>query len=176
MHKMAELQAAATTDARSRRAIAEQIRQWELNVESVHVRLFRYRCYAASLRGGEPPNPKGLLSVTSRLTKAGLARLGAFTASSLHATVCARDDFSVRDRSLSLPRGDSRRRGLISALLGPERARLSPAEAAGGSASADVGAAAPVPDSGFALLGDPQRAGEPQETTSCRESDCLMKL
>ncbi|XP_061426822.1 rho guanine nucleotide exchange factor TIAM1-like isoform X2 [Lethenteron reissneri] len=161
MHKMAELQAAATTDARSRRAIAEQIRQWELNVESVHVRLFRYRCYAASLRGGEPPNPKGLLSVTSRLTKAGLARLGAFTASSLHATVCARDDFSVRDRSLSLPRGDSRRRGLISALLGPERVRLSPAEAAGGSASADVGAAAPVPDSGFALLGDPQRAGFP---------------
>lgn len=49
--------------------------------------LFRYRCYLASLQGGELPNPKRLLAFASRPTKVAMGRLGIFSVSSFHALV-----------------------------------------------------------------------------------------
>lgn len=49
--------------------------------------LFRFRCYLASLQGGELPNPKRLLAVASRPTKLAMGRLGIFSVSSFHALV-----------------------------------------------------------------------------------------
>lgn len=49
--------------------------------------LFRMRCYLASLQGGELPNPKSLLAIASRPSKATLGRLGMFSVSSFHALV-----------------------------------------------------------------------------------------
>lgn len=49
--------------------------------------LFRYRCYLASLQGGELPNPKTLLAFASRPTKDAMGRLGIFSVSSFHALV-----------------------------------------------------------------------------------------
>lgn len=49
--------------------------------------LFRFRCYLASLQGGELPNPKRLLAFASRPTKLAMGRLGIFSVSSFHALV-----------------------------------------------------------------------------------------
>ena len=49
--------------------------------------LFRYRCYLASLQGGELPNPKRLLAFASRPTKLAMGRLGIFSVSSFHVLV-----------------------------------------------------------------------------------------
>jgi len=61
--------------------------------------LFRFRCYLASLQGGELPNPKRLLAVASRPTKLAMGRLGIFSVSSFHAL--------VKTLSLSLSQFDS---------------------------------------------------------------------
>lgn len=57
--------------------------------------LFRFRCYLASLQGGELPNPKRLLAVASRPTKLAMGRLGIFSVSSFHALVTASLHFDV---------------------------------------------------------------------------------
>lgn len=49
--------------------------------------LFRFRCYLASLQGGELPNPKRLLAFASRPTKLAMGRLGIFSVSSFHTLV-----------------------------------------------------------------------------------------
>lgn len=64
-----------------------QIFLWEQNLEQFHMDLFRFRCYLASLQGGELPNPKRLLAVASRPTKLAMGRLGIFSVSSFHALV-----------------------------------------------------------------------------------------
>lgn len=57
--------------------------------------LFRFRCYLASLQGGELPNPKRLLAFASRPTKLAMGRLGIFSVSSFHALVNITSPFPV---------------------------------------------------------------------------------
>ncbi|CAN9502292.1 unnamed protein product [Ophioblennius macclurei] len=117
MKKMAELQLTVVGDPKNRKAIENQIQQWEQNLERFNMDLFRMRCYLASLQGGELPNPKSLLAIASRPTKSTLGRLGIFSVSSFHALICSRDDAAVRRRSLSLTH-KQRKRGLFSSLKG----------------------------------------------------------
>ncbi|XP_037341880.2 rho guanine nucleotide exchange factor TIAM2 isoform X2 [Pungitius pungitius] len=117
MRKMAELQLTVVSDPKNRKAIENQIQQWEQNLEKFNMDLFRMRCYLASLQGGELPNPKSLLATASRPTKATLGRLGIFSVSSFHALICSRDEATLRRRSLSLTHR-RRKKGLFSSLKG----------------------------------------------------------
>ncbi|XP_026155401.1 T-lymphoma invasion and metastasis-inducing protein 2 isoform X2 [Mastacembelus armatus] len=117
MKKMAELQMTVVSDPKNRKAIENQIQQWEQNLERFNMDLFRMRCYLASLQGGELPNPKSLLAIASRPTKTTLGRLGIFSVSSFHALICSRDEATLRRRSLSLTYRQ-RKRGLFSSLKG----------------------------------------------------------
>ncbi|XP_072314330.1 rho guanine nucleotide exchange factor TIAM2-like [Eucyclogobius newberryi] len=117
MKKMAELQLTVVHDPKNRKAIENQIQQWEQNLERFNMDLFRMRCYLASLQGGELPNPKSLLAIASRPTKTTLARLGIFSVSSFHALICSRDEAILRRRSLSLT-CRQHKRGLFSSLKG----------------------------------------------------------
>ncbi|CAL9686338.1 unnamed protein product [Knipowitschia caucasica] len=117
MKKMAELQLTVVHNPKNRKAIENQIQQWEQNLERFNMDLFRMRCYLASLQGGELPNPKSLLAIASRPTKTTLARLGIFSVSSFHALICSRDEATLRRRSLSLT-GRQNKRGLFSSLKG----------------------------------------------------------
>uniref|UniRef100_A0A8C7WQ40 TIAM Rac1 associated GEF 2a n=1 Tax=Oryzias sinensis TaxID=183150 RepID=A0A8C7WQ40_9TELE len=117
MKKMAELQLTVVGDPKNRKAIENQIQQWEQNLERFNMDLFRMRCYLASLQGGELPNPKSLLAIASRPTKSTLGRLGIFSVSSFHALICSRDEAAVRRRSLSLT-CRQRKKGLFSSLKG----------------------------------------------------------
>uniref|UniRef100_A0AAQ6ADQ8 TIAM Rac1 associated GEF 2a n=1 Tax=Amphiprion ocellaris TaxID=80972 RepID=A0AAQ6ADQ8_AMPOC len=117
MKKMAELQLTVVGDPKNRKAIENQIQQWEQNLERFNMDLFRMRCYLASLQGGELPNPKSLLAIASRPTKTTLGRLGIFSVSSFHALICSRDEATVRRRSLSLTYRQHKR-GLFSSLKG----------------------------------------------------------
>ncbi|KAM9777823.1 rho guanine nucleotide exchange factor TIAM2 [Neosynchiropus ocellatus] len=117
MKKMAELQLTIVNEPKNRKAIENQIQQWEQNLERFNMDLFRMRCYLASLQGGELPNPKSLLAIASRPTKSTLGRLGIFSVSSFHALICSRDEATQRRRSLSL-NDRKRKRGLFSSLKG----------------------------------------------------------
>ncbi|XP_067335570.1 rho guanine nucleotide exchange factor TIAM2 isoform X2 [Channa argus] len=117
MKKMAELQLTVVSDPKNRKAIENQIQQWEQNLEKFNMDLFRMRCYLASLQGGELPNPKSLLAIASRPTKTTLGRLGIFSVSSFHALICSRDEATLRRRSLSLT-CRQRKKGLFSSLKG----------------------------------------------------------
>ncbi|XP_071761913.2 rho guanine nucleotide exchange factor TIAM2 isoform X3 [Centroberyx gerrardi] len=117
MKKMAELQLTVVSDPKNRKAIENQIQQWEQNLERFNMDLFRMRCYLASLQGGELPNPKSLLAIASRPTKTTLGRLGIFSVSSFHALICSRDEATLRRRSVSLTHRQ-RKRGLFSSLKG----------------------------------------------------------
>uniref|UniRef100_A0A8C6SNS1 TIAM Rac1 associated GEF 2a n=1 Tax=Neogobius melanostomus TaxID=47308 RepID=A0A8C6SNS1_9GOBI len=117
MKKMAELQLTVVHNPKNRKAIENQIQQWEQNLERFNMDLFRMRCYLASLQGGELPNPKSLLATASRPTKSTLARLGIFSVSSFHALICSRDEATLRRRSQSLT-CRQRKRGLFSSLKG----------------------------------------------------------
>ncbi|CAJ1073885.1 T-lymphoma invasion and metastasis-inducing protein 2 [Xyrichtys novacula] len=117
MKKMAELQLTVVSDPKNRKAIENQIQQWEQNLERFNMDLFRMRCYLASLQGGELPNPKSLLAIASRPTKTTLGRLGIFSVSSFHALICSRDEATLRRRSLSLTHRE-RKRGLFSSIKG----------------------------------------------------------
>uniref|UniRef100_UPI0037E74F56 rho guanine nucleotide exchange factor TIAM2-like n=1 Tax=Semicossyphus pulcher TaxID=241346 RepID=UPI0037E74F56 len=117
MKKMAELQLTVVSDPKNRKAIENQIQQWEQNLEKFNMDLFRMRCYLASLQGGELPNPKSLLAIASRPTKTTLGRLGIFSVSSFHALICSRDEATLRRRSLSLTYRE-RKRGLFSSIKG----------------------------------------------------------
>ncbi|XP_016331364.1 T-lymphoma invasion and metastasis-inducing protein 2 isoform X3 [Sinocyclocheilus anshuiensis] len=118
MRKMAELQLSIVGDPKNRKAIENQIQQWEQNLERFNMDLFRMRCYLASLQGGELPNPKSLLATVSRPTKAALARLGIFSVSSFHALICSRDEATMRKRSLSLSHRGCSKKGVFSSLKG----------------------------------------------------------
>ncbi|ROL42772.1 T-lymphoma invasion and metastasis-inducing protein 2 [Anabarilius grahami] len=118
MRKMAELQLSIVGDPKNRKAIENQIQQWEQNLERFNMDLFRMRCYLASLQGSELPNPKSLLATASRPTKAALARLGIFSVSSFHALICSRDEATMRKRSLSLSQRGRRKKGVFSSLKG----------------------------------------------------------
>ncbi|TNN75099.1 T-lymphoma invasion and metastasis-inducing protein 1 [Liparis tanakae] len=80
--------------------------------------LFRFRCYLASLQGGELPNPKRLLAVASRPTKLAMGRLGIFSVSSFHALVAARSENGVRRRTQAMSRSCSKRKSRFSSLWG----------------------------------------------------------
>ncbi|MEQ2170680.1 T-lymphoma invasion and metastasis-inducing protein 2, partial [Goodea atripinnis] len=113
MKKMAELQLSIIKDQKNRRAI----QQWEHNLEKLNLDLFRLRCYLSSLQGSELPNPKSLLAVASRPSKATLGRLGVFSVSSFHAlvgisSVCSREEGTLQRRCSLTP-------ALISAQLRP---------------------------------------------------------
>nr|XP_020040641.1 T-lymphoma invasion and metastasis-inducing protein 2 [Castor canadensis] len=118
MKKMAELQLSVVSDPKNRKAIENQIQQWEQNLEKFHMDLFRMRCYLASLQGGELPNPKSLLAAASRLSKLALGRLGVLSVSSFHALVCSRDDSALRKRTLSLTQRGRNKKGIFSSLKG----------------------------------------------------------
>ncbi|XP_007451401.1 PREDICTED: T-lymphoma invasion and metastasis-inducing protein 2 isoform X2 [Lipotes vexillifer] len=118
MKKMAELQLSVVRDPKNRKAIENQIQQWEQNLEKFHMDLFRMRCYLASLQGGELPNPKSLLAAASRPSKLALGRLGVLSVSSFHALVCSRDDSALRKRTLSLTQRGRHKKGLFSSLKG----------------------------------------------------------
>ncbi|ELK09915.1 T-lymphoma invasion and metastasis-inducing protein 2 [Pteropus alecto] len=118
MKKMAELQLSVVRDPKNRKAIENQIQQWEQNLEKFHMDLFRMRCYLASLQGGELPNPKSLLAATSRPSKLALGRLGVLSVSSFHALVCSRDDSAFRKRTLSLTQRGRNKKGIFSSLKG----------------------------------------------------------
>ncbi|KAL2099127.1 hypothetical protein ACEWY4_005607 [Coilia grayii] len=118
MKKMAELQLSIVSDPKNRKAIENQIQQWEQNLERFNMDLFRMRCYLASLQGGELPNPKSLLATASRPSKAALGRLGIFSVSSFHALICSRDEATLRKRSLSLSQKGRSKRGIFSSLKG----------------------------------------------------------
>ncbi len=61
---MAELQRSVVADPETRQQLAQQIANWEENIERLHCEQFRLRCYMASLQGGELPNPKVLMCNT----------------------------------------------------------------------------------------------------------------
>ncbi|XP_066531573.1 rho guanine nucleotide exchange factor TIAM2 [Hoplias malabaricus] len=118
MKKMAELQLSIVSDSKNRKAIENQIQQWDQNLERFNINLFRMRCYLASLQGGELPNPKSLLATASRPSKSALGRLGIFSVSSFHALICSRDEATLRKHSLSLSQRSHGRRGVFSSLKG----------------------------------------------------------
>lgn len=118
MKKMAELQLSIVNDPKNRKAIENQIQQWEHNLEKFNVDLFRMRCYLASLQGGELPNPKSLLAAASRPSKLALSRLGIFSVSSFHALNCSRDEAMLRKRTLSLSQRIRSKKGIFSSLKG----------------------------------------------------------
>ncbi|XP_066471954.1 rho guanine nucleotide exchange factor TIAM2 isoform X1 [Tiliqua scincoides] len=118
MKKMAELQLSIVSDPKNRKAIENQIQQWEQNLEKFNMDLFRMRCYLASLQGGELPNPKSLLAAAGRSSKIALGRLGIFSVSSFHALICSRDEAALRKRTLSLSQRVQSKKGLFSSLKG----------------------------------------------------------
>lgn len=52
------MQQSVVGDSDARQQIANQVLQWEENLERLHCEQFRLRCYMASLQSGELPNPK----------------------------------------------------------------------------------------------------------------------
>ncbi|CAH1168966.1 unnamed protein product [Phyllotreta striolata] len=105
---MAEMQQSVVGDTDARQQIANQVVQWEENLERLHCEQFRLRCYMASLQSGELPNPKSLLTHVSRATKNTLNKLGVFTVSSFHAFICARSPSLLNN--LLAGRGATKRR------------------------------------------------------------------
>ncbi|XP_023375489.1 T-lymphoma invasion and metastasis-inducing protein 1 [Pteropus vampyrus] len=119
MKKMGEMQLSSVTDSKKKKTILDQIFVWEQNLEQFQMDLFRYRCYLASLQGGELPNPKRLLAFASRPTKVAMGRLGIFSVSSFHALVAARTgETGVRRRTQAMSRSTSKRRSRFSSLWG----------------------------------------------------------
>ncbi|XP_056139199.1 rho guanine nucleotide exchange factor TIAM1-like [Lampris incognitus] len=118
MKKMGDMQLSAVTDTKKRKTILDQIFLWEQNLEQFHMDLFRFRCYLASLQGGELPNPKRLLAFASRPTKLAMGRLGIFSVSSFHALVAARTECGVRRRTQAMSRSSSKRKSRFSSLWG----------------------------------------------------------
>uniref|UniRef100_A0AAQ6AE51 TIAM Rac1 associated GEF 1b n=1 Tax=Amphiprion ocellaris TaxID=80972 RepID=A0AAQ6AE51_AMPOC len=105
MKKMGDMQLSAVTDTKKRKTILDQIFLWEQNLEQFHMDLFRFRCYLASLQGGELPNPKRLLAFASRPTKLAMGRL-------------ARTETGVRRRTQAMSRSCSKRKSRFSSLWG----------------------------------------------------------
>ncbi|XP_059020557.1 rho guanine nucleotide exchange factor TIAM1 isoform X3 [Mustela lutreola] len=119
MKKMGEMQLSSVTDSKKKKTILDQIFVWEQNLEQFQMDLFRYRCYLASLQGGELPNPKRLLAFASRPTKVAMGRLGIFSVSSFHTLVAARTgETGVRRRTQAMSRSASKRRSRFSSLWG----------------------------------------------------------
>ncbi|KAM9316730.1 rho guanine nucleotide exchange factor TIAM2 [Gastrophryne carolinensis] len=118
MKKMAELQLSIVSDPKNRKAIENQIHQWEQNLERFNMELFRMRCYLASLQGGELPNPKSLLAAAGRPSKLALGRLGIFSVSSFHALICSRNESAQRKRTFSLSQKVQIKKSLFSSLKG----------------------------------------------------------
>ncbi|XP_068087985.1 rho guanine nucleotide exchange factor TIAM2 isoform X3 [Hyperolius riggenbachi] len=118
MKKMAELQLSIVSDPKNRKAIENQIQQWEQNLEKYNMDLFRMRCYLASLQGGELPNPKSLLAAAGRPSKVALGRLGIFSVSSFHALICSRDDSALRKRTFSVSHKVQIKKNLFMSLKG----------------------------------------------------------
>uniref|UniRef100_A0AAZ3S968 T-lymphoma invasion and metastasis-inducing protein 1-like n=1 Tax=Oncorhynchus tshawytscha TaxID=74940 RepID=A0AAZ3S968_ONCTS len=119
MKKMGDMQLSAVTDTKKRKTILDQIFLWEQNLEQFHMGLFRFRCYLASLQGGELPNPKRLLAFASRPTKLAMGRLGIFSVSSFHALVAARTESGGRRRTQAMSRtSSSKRKSRFSSLWG----------------------------------------------------------
>ncbi|XP_064817767.1 rho guanine nucleotide exchange factor TIAM1-like, partial [Oncorhynchus masou masou] len=119
MKKMGDMQLSAVTDTKKRKTILDQIFLWEQNLEQFHMGLFRFRCYLASLQGGELPNPKRLLAVASRPTKLAMGRLGIFSVSSFHALVAARTESGGKRRTQAMSRtSSSKRKSRFSSLWG----------------------------------------------------------
>ncbi|XP_076002525.1 rho guanine nucleotide exchange factor TIAM1-like [Genypterus blacodes] len=118
MKKMGDMQLSAVTDTKKRKTILDQIFLWEQNLEQFHMDLFRFRCYLASLQGGELPNPKRLLAFASRPTKLAMGRLGIFSVSSFHALVAARTESGVRRRAQAMSRSSTKRKSRFSSLWG----------------------------------------------------------
>ncbi|XP_051870604.1 rho guanine nucleotide exchange factor TIAM1-like isoform X1 [Pristis pectinata] len=118
MKKMGDMQLSSVNDPKKRKTILDQIFLWEQNLEQFQIDLFRYRCYMASLQGGELPNPKRLLAFASRPTKHAMGRLNIFSVSSFHALVAARTEPGLKKRTQAISRSVSKRRNRFSSLWG----------------------------------------------------------
>lgn len=86
---MSELQLSVISDLETKRSLQGQIRVYEQHFEQYFIEQFRLRSYVASILEQEAPNPKTLLTRSSKHTKALLNKLGVFNVSSLHAHVSA---------------------------------------------------------------------------------------
>lgn len=86
---MSELQISVISDLETKRSLQAQIRIYEQHFEQYFIEQFRLRSYVASILEQEAPNPKTLLTRSSKHTKALLNKLGVFNVSSLHAHVSA---------------------------------------------------------------------------------------
>ncbi|XP_032889120.1 T-lymphoma invasion and metastasis-inducing protein 1 isoform X2 [Amblyraja radiata] len=118
MKKMGDMQLSSVNDPKKRKTILDQIFLWEQNLEQFQIDLFRYRCYMASIQGGELPNPKRLLAFASRPTKHAMGRLSIFSVSSFHALVAARTEPGLKKRTQAISRSVSKRRNRFSSLWG----------------------------------------------------------
>ncbi|XP_043212986.1 protein still life, isoform SIF type 1-like isoform X1 [Amphibalanus amphitrite] len=104
---MADVQLSVVSE-QDREELTSQLASYDDSLERLHCEQFRLRCYMASLQGGELPNPKGLLTHVSRVTKMTLNRLGVFNVSSFHAYICARSPSLLNN--LLAGRGATKRR------------------------------------------------------------------
>lgn len=86
---MAELQISVISDLETKRSLQAQIRIYEQHFEQYFIEQFRLRSYVASILEQEQPNPKTLLSRSSKHTKSLLNKLGVFNVTSLHALISA---------------------------------------------------------------------------------------
>ncbi|KAH9414817.1 T-lymphoma invasion and metastasis-inducing protein 1 [Dermatophagoides pteronyssinus] len=71
--------------------LMNQIHNLEEKIEKNRIEIFRFRAYLAAITNEEDPNPKTLLSQTTKRSKIQLNRLGVFSVSSLHAFNCAKN-------------------------------------------------------------------------------------
>ncbi|OTF80617.1 still life, isoform SIF type 1-like protein, partial [Euroglyphus maynei] len=73
------------TEAKSKQQqLMNQIHGLEEKIEKNRIEIFRFRAYLAAITNEEDPNPKTLLSQTTKRSKIQLNRLGVFSVSSLH--------------------------------------------------------------------------------------------
>jgi hypothetical protein len=90
MKNAAELQLNATSHHTNKSTIIKQVTSLNENIENYNMRIYRDRCYVASLTHSELPNPQALLASISKPTKSLLTKVGSLSVPSLHAVVNVR--------------------------------------------------------------------------------------
>nr|XP_046920707.1 protein still life, isoform SIF type 1-like isoform X2 [Dermatophagoides farinae] len=96
----AEILLTCCTDEKQKQQLINHVFMVEEKIERNRIEIFRLKSYFAALTNDEGPNPKTLLSQSSRRTKAQLNRIGVFTVSSLHAFNCAKNSQTSVEKSL----------------------------------------------------------------------------
>ena len=89
--KLARLQLKLINNEKTRSLVIKQIQSWEINLESLYMDIFRYKCYLAAYSTHRHlPNPQDLLSCVMASTKSALNKLMAFTPCGVYSCVAAR--------------------------------------------------------------------------------------